>query len=194
MNVSVKAASLNHFINEVAHSFTESFLALNALRALRDSARAKSDIFAKHLVAHDEWYRAAFDSLYVRIGRVVDTSNDSFTLPHLIDRLRKEWHSDATKLKAVDAVAQSFADAQLDAAGRLKRWRNKAIAHRTEKTTDVSFYEANKVSVDEVEACLRTLQSLFNELSYLAIETMHDCSDASPQLEIEIKSLFGVAE
>lgn len=194
MNISVKAACLEHFINEVAHSLTESFLALNALRALRDSARAKTDLFAKHREAHYEWYRAAFDSLYVRIGRVVDKSDDSFTLPHLIDRLREEWQSDAAKGQLVDSVAKSFADAQLDALGRLKRWRNKAIAHRTEKTTDVSFYDANKVSVDEVEDCLKTLQSLFNKLSYLAMQTTHDCTDASPLLEAEVKSLFGVVE
>jgi hypothetical protein len=194
MSTSFKSASLEHFISEIVHSLVDAFVALNVLRGLRNAARAKTDLATKYSLAHDEIYRAAFDSLYIRIGRVVDTSDDSYTLQALIERLRNEWKGDSERISHLDAVAQGLTDANADVLGKLKRWRNKAIAHRTDQTTNATYYQDNKVSIDEVDVSLRAVQSLFNELTYSATGTIHDCTDATPSLETQVQQLFGLAD
>ena len=191
MNLSISGGSIEHYIEQIAHSLVEAFLALDILRGLRVAAQAPT-FFTQFACAHDAINRVAFDSLFIRVGRVIDTSADTFTFPGLITHFRKEWIDDSSRTLALDEVSLAFACVREDTLGKLTRWRNKVIAHRTNKVGNLIFYEANKLSIDEVETALVSIQNLFNDLCESANNSTHDCTSASLRLQGEVQQLFGL--
>lgn len=189
MKVSESRAAIDRNIEGAANIICEAWTALRILEGIHRAAQAETihDEVAERCASNV--YRTAFTALYVHIGAAIDADDDTHGVSRLIKRLKAEWADDASLLEVAYEVEQELAI--LPSVRKLKAWRHKAIAHATNRKFDVSFYEANKVTLDEVSALLEALESCFNKLTVNATSTVYCLASATPSLDTDIENLLG---
>jgi len=173
-------------------AFSSAWNTVTLLEGLIEVARtgAVVDPLRGHCLA--EFYRVTFFAVYMEIGAIVDTDDYVQSLPRLIARLAVGWASQPGYAPVLDE-----ARARLAAIGVLRRaaaWRNKVIAHRTNRVFDMNFYNTNRLEVVELRTALDELQSIFNSLTINSTGHVLVSTASIPGLSTGVQALFGVAD
>lgn len=171
----------------VLRTLAEAHACLSILQGIQDAARR--GLSHMHIRCANEIYRAAFSALVTAVGKILDQDDDVHSLPRLCCRLRALWAKDVELLAIVDRVGV-FLERDLNLK-MLTAWRNKVVAHRTPKATDLRFCIDNKVTIDQIETNLGDFLDCLNELSInFDNEVYYDPGNAAPCLSGDVSRLF----
>ncbi len=138
---------------------------LYVLKGLQSGAQARPETLENHKLALNYIYIGLFDALSAAIGTIVDSTKNTYSIPSLINKIRRYKIEDRTVKRVIDKIIFELSNATDDPLSKLKHLRHDLVAHNTPDGQSEAFYAANKLNLAEVEAELAKLENMLNEIS-----------------------------
>lgn len=176
-------------IDSAVRALSESLFAawsyLHLLHGLHKGGRDNPVVLKRFGGLFDQAWRAIFDGLFAKIGTLMDSTKS--THPNLVTLIRRYGDSN---LKQLLPEIEAFLYEKSGSLAKIKNWRHEAIAHRSVRGRDETFYINNQMSLAEIEGALTFLEEALNHLSREVLGIHNDTRNGSIGLVEEGRSLF----
>lgn len=157
------------------------------LRGLQDHTRESRTALERveHFIAtifYAMWY-----ALLLKLSHCTDEVKHATGFPKLFKQLRSYLPKQHELFPQIQAQKERLS--RLDAQRRVKRWRDKVIAHHTITGDFRSFYEDNVVSLDEIEVLLDELNDILHLFSVPLCSEVFAVKDLIPEARKDVDLL-----
>jgi hypothetical protein len=174
---------------ELSKALCAAWSYLHLLRGLHEGGRDNPLVLNRFWLLFDQLWRAAFEGFYAKAGTTLDKSKSNYSLPNLVKLIKRYGDTELRSLLPEVEACLNEADSPLL---KIRNWRNKAVAHRTDFARDPEYYTANKLRLDDVEDALAQLDRALNHLSSHLLSRYIDTRTGSLRLIEDGRSLFNL--
>lgn len=165
-------ANLDAAVLSVGKSLVVTWSYFHVLRGLDNGRLQNPNVVLQHGLFYDRLWRVAFDAFFAKVGIVLDTKRNNYSLPNLLTLARRYG---TPELRRPLLEIQNEIDDENSSLAKLKRWRHEIVAHKPTIQVDSDFHAKNGMTLSEIEAALGMLDDYLNRISFnfLSIHSEH---------------------
>jgi hypothetical protein len=183
-------ANLDAAALAVGESLALAWAHFHLLRGLDNGRLKHPQVVEQFNLFYDRLWRAAFDSLFIKIGTLIENKRGNHSLLSFLALSRRYVSPEVRQALPPVEVELAREDSPL---AKLKRWRHEAVAHKPIGHDAVNFYSQNVMTLTEIERGLEQLDQYFNQISLSVLDLYSEHRSAFEGLVSQGESLFEVA-
>jgi AbiU2 len=179
--------NINEAVKSLSESLFKAWSYFHILRGFYEGHQSNPEVIKRFNWLFDQAWNAIFDSLFAKVGTLLDRTKGPHSLPNLVTLISRYGDDD---LKQLLPEVKKYLSEENRALAKIKNWRDNAVAHSTAKGQGEAFYVDNKMGLTELENMLMELEEALNHLSRNTIGIHNDIRNGSTGLIEEGRSLF----
>lgn len=178
------------YISELRHTVTMASLNYEIWWIYKEKRPEYVDTMNRYTLFFQTSIHAHFVAMLVALYRLYETRKDTYNIPELLCRLRKENSLKEEVLNELDNMYQELKPLWI----KVNILRNKAFGHRSTDYTFEEVFEETSVNPDELRDLVEGTKRLLNALSHAWDRSSHafnlEVQDDTIRLLDDLKSLY----
>ncbi|MFO1226770.1 hypothetical protein [Roseateles sp.] len=180
-------ANLDAMVLALGKTMGQAWSYYYVLKGIHEGSKSSPRVAEQFPWLLDQIWRGAFDALFAKVGTVLDATSSTFSLPNLITLIRRYGNAELRGLIPEAEVCLSERGGALE---KIRNWRHSNVAHRTARGDEDSFFDDNKMNLNEIEGAMDRLDLAINHLSWHVLSIHSDTKSAFEPLADQGKELF----
>ena len=179
-----ETARLDRFSKAIYAELYAAYIHYYLLLGFNKGAKEHPEVLEKHAEVVTELWRALFWSLFLSLGKVIDTSKDTYSLPNVLRLLQKYFGEGSELGKLAKEIDDRLKDEDAPFKKKIKKWRNKVLAHNTTQGQNPKFFEEHQMDLDEFGPLIDELVEMFDSAIWNSIGISYsDLKDITAEYE-----------